>query len=141
MKIKTLSLAALSLLLFGSCKKDKANSCDKSMAAIAGTYSITKIEIGSNGNFVDVDDRDACEKDDHIVLNQNGTLQYQDDGITCDPNGEDSGTWNIDSNGKITMSGAGDFYAQTADVTSFDCTNLVITGTESGIQYRVTFKK
>lgn len=39
------------------------------MAAIAGTYSITKIEIGSNGNFVDVDDRDACEKDDHIVLN------------------------------------------------------------------------
>lgn len=141
MKLTTFTAAIIALMVFNSCKKDKTANCEKTMASIAGKYLITRIELGVNNNYQDADDRDACEKDDHILLNADGTVEYKDDGTVCDASGDDSGTWTIDSNGKITISSVGDVYAESADITSFDCTTLVLSGTESGIQYRVTFKK
>lgn len=142
MKFKTLLTAVSLLLFFGSCKKDKANSCDKTMAAIAGTYSIVKIEMGSGGSYQDVTSLflESCELDDQIILSSDGTVSYKDAGTACESNGDDSGTWAIDSNGKITVA-AGSVDASSADISSFDCSTLVIAGSDSGIDYRMTLKK
>lgn len=141
MKLQTFAIAIISLLVFNSCKKDKTNNCEKTMAAVSGTYSLIKMEANIGAGFVDADNREDCEKDDHIVLNANGTVEYKDDGTICDASGDDSGTWTIDSNGKITISSGGDVYALGSDITSFDCNTLVLSGTELGVQYRITFKK
>jgi len=36
---------------------------------------------------------DACEKDDHEVLNENGSYTHQDAGTVCSPSGTYSGPW------------------------------------------------
>lgn len=145
MKLKILVPAVL-LLLFTACKKDKVTSCDKTMAAIAGTYTVVKLEVGISGSFQDITSQlEACQTDDKLILNANGTSTYQDLGVACDPPENSSGTWNIDASGKMTIDdGGGTADISTADITSFDCTTLVLTGTDvslPGIAYRLTIKK
>ena len=90
------------------------------MADIAGTYTLVKIELGASGVFEDVtsSNLDDCEKDDKLVLNANGTTSYEDLGVVCSPSGNDTGTWSIDNNGKITISDNG----SSTDVSSADIT-------------------
>ena len=146
MKLKILVPAVL-LLLFTACKKDKVTSCDKTMAAIAGTYTLVKTEAGTGGIFTDVTNQlEACQMDDKLILNANGTSTYQDLGVACNPPENSSGTWSIDASGKMTIddSGSGTTDISTADITSFDCTTLVLTGTDvslPGFEYRLTIKK
>ncbi|MEO6720613.1 MAG: lipocalin family protein [Ferruginibacter sp.] len=141
-------LPAILLLILSSCKKDKdtPTNCDKTVAAIAGIYSVQKLEVGVGGVFIDVTSQlDACEKDDKLTLKADGTTLYQDLGIVCSPSGNASGTWSISSNGKMTIhdnGGSGDI--DTAEITSFDCTTLVLTGSDSnspGDQVRLTIKR
>lgn len=146
---KTIFTTAVLLLLFTSCKKDKSTAsgtCNKTVADIAGTYAILKIEVGMNGVFVDItSQQDACAKDDKLTLNANGTSAYKDLGVVCSPSGDDSGTWSIDANGKMTIhdnSGSNDI--SHADITSYDCHTLVLTGTDASSpteQVRLTLKK
>jgi hypothetical protein len=147
--MKTTALvSALCLLLLTSCKKDKNDSsCDKTMSAIAGTYMVVKLEVGLSGSFQDITDQlDDCEKDDKLILNANGVTDYQDVGSVCSPSGSDTGTWNINSSGKMTIddNGSGSTDIQSADITSFDCSTLVLTGTDPsvpGVEFRLTIKK
>lgn len=142
MKLKNLLIPVFSILFFASCKKDKATNCDKTMSSIAGTYSIVKIEMGSGGTYQDVTAflLESCQRDDQLILGSNGTVTYKDAGTVCDSPGDDSGSWEIDSDGKITVN-AGSIDASTADISSFDCSSLVITGSDSGIDYRLTLRK
>lgn len=147
MKLKTLAPAVL-LFLFTACKKDKVTSCEKTMADIAGTYTVVKLEIGISGVFTDItNELEPCEKDDKLILNSNGTSTYQDLGLACDPPENSSGTWSIDGSGKMTIDdggGSGSADISTATINSFDCTTLVLTGTDDsfpGGEFRLTIKK
>lgn len=148
--MKTLILVSVVLLcLFTSCKKDENSNtnCDKTMANIAGSYGIIKLEVGAGGIFQDATNQlDACELDDKIVLNANGTSAYQDAGVACSPSGNSAGTWSISAAGKMTIDdGSGSASdISSADITSFDCSTLVLTGTDPstpGFQLRLTIKK
>jgi hypothetical protein len=63
---------------------------------------------------------EACEIDDNLILNADGTYQYLDAGIICSPAGNDAGTWSVNGN---TLETDGDL----ANIESFDCKNLVLT--------------
>jgi len=125
--MKKLSFACLPLLLlFVSCKKEKA-SCDLSSTNIVGSYKATAVTYKATPSSTPVDMlafADACEKDDIIILNANGTFTYQDAGVKCDPTGDDAGSWSLNSN-VLTVDG------EAAAVTSFDCSSMVLTFTDS----------
>lgn len=148
MKTKILASLILLLIIF-SCKKNSNNSsdCSKTMASIAGTYSIFKVEIGNNGVFTDATSSiDDCNRDDKLSLNSNGTTSYQDLGTKCSPAEDGTGTWSISSAGKITISdnNGGASSVTVADITSYDCTFLVVTQSDPStpaVQIRTTFKK
>ena len=147
MKKLIIGSAILLCIVSSSCKKDASSNtnCDKNVASIAGTYSFVKYEAGMSGVFQDVthDFLEPCELDDKLTLNTNGTTLYKDLGTACDPSGDETGTWAISSDGKMTIND-GTVDVSVADITSFDCSTLVLTGTEtggSGIQFRVTMKK
>jgi len=142
--IKKLLVPGLLMLLFSSCKKESAN-CDKNVASLSGTYSFVKIEIGTAGTFIDItSELEACELDDKLVLNANGTSSYLDQGTACSPAGNETGTWSVSSTGKMTINNGSSVELTDADITSFDCSTLVLTGFESsspGDQFRLTIKK
>ncbi len=135
---------AFAALTFIGCKKE--TNCEKTMSSIAGTYSLIKLEIGSGGTFIDVTgELDACERDDRVTLSENGTSAYSDLGTVCSPTGDDTGTWSISSSGRMTISSGGGILELTdAEITSFDCETLVLTGFDSsspGDQFRLTIRK
>ena len=146
MKLKFLAPALL-VVVFASCKKNETNTCGKTMADIAGTYSISKLEFERSGAFVDfTDSLEDCNKDDKLTLNADGTSSYQDAGVACDPPENASGTWSIDSEGRMSIDdgGADIFSVSTAEITSFDCNTLVLTGISpgfAGFTFRLTIKK
>ncbi len=148
MRTKTLATVILLFILFSCKKNDNKSNCDKTMASIAGTYSIAKVELGLNGSFTDFTSTiEDCNRDDRLSLNSNGTTSYQDLGVKCSPPADGTGTWSISSAGKITITdntgGASD--VSQGDITSYDCSLLVITepdpSGDPGSKTRVTFKK
>ena len=141
---KKLMIPVLLIVMFSACKKDK--NCDKSMAAIAGTYSLVKAEIGTGGVFLDFTSQiDACEADDILVLNANGTSGYIDFATVCSTPGDATGTWSINAAGVMTINNSGSSLdVDNATITSFDCSTLVLTGFDAsspGDQFRLTIKK
>ena len=144
MKIKTLVPAVL-LLLFTACKKDKSASCDKTVAAIAGTYTVVKLEVGIGGAFTDVTNQlEPCQTDDKLTLNADGTSSYQDLGLACDPPENSTGTWSIDGSGKMTIDDGSNADVSMADINSFDCSTLVLTTSDvsaPGYEFRLTIRK
>ncbi len=147
MKTKIFFSALLLCVLFSCKKKDKASTnCDKTMASIAGSYSIIKLEIGTNGTFQDITNQlEACQLDDKLSLGKDGVFIYQDLGAACSPPGTTTGSWNISSSGKLTINGNGTAAdVESADITSFDCSTLVLTEpdpTTPGDEVRLTLKK
>lgn len=146
--MRKISVAATLLITLFSCSKEKSTNsgCAKTVASIAGTYSVLKAEIGLGGVFVDITSQlDVCKLDDRISLNTNGTTVYADLGTVCSPSGNSTGTWSIDASGRMTIDdGGGSVDISTADITSFDCTTLVLTGTDPGApgeSFRLTMKK
>ena len=142
--LKKIIIPGLLLLTFSACKKD--NSCDKTVASIAGTYSLVKLEVGSGGVFSDITGLlETCQLDDKLSLNANGTSSYMDLGTVCLPAGDESGTWDITAAGKMTINtGGGTVDVTDADITSFDCSTLVLTGfdlSSPGDQFRLTIRK
>lgn len=137
-------------LLLSSCKKENSTStpatCNKTMADVAGTYSLVKIEAGLADPLSDIttSELNPCQLDDKLVLNASGTANYQDLGIVCTPSGSTNGTWSISVDGKMTIN-AGTTVVANAEIVSFDCatlvmlTNKVISGVS--VKFRLTIKK
>lgn len=147
MKTKMFVSSVLLCILF-SCKKqdNTKTNCDKTVASIAGNYSIIKLEVGTNGTFMDITNQlESCQLDDKLSLQQDGVSVYHDLGTVCSPPGTNTGSWSISSSGKMTINSNGTAEdISTADITSFDCSTLVLTGSDPrspGDQFRLTMKK
>lgn len=149
--MKTLLIITITFLcLLSSCKKENKTTanCTKNMEAISGTYSLLKLEVQgmNNTSFDDISGNlQACELDDKLILNPNGTSVRQFLGKGCMPPLVGSGNWSISSDNKMTINDHGSASdILDADITSFDCSTLVLTGTEpmaSSAKYRLTLKK
>lgn len=143
MKKNLLVLSILTIVFLGCSKSDDNPinpACTITKENIAGSYKITAISYKAPGLPSPVDGMlllDDCEKDDIYVLNVNGTLNYNDAGVSCSPPGSYSGTWSLNGN-EITIDG------QAFTIASFDCQKLVGKGTNlqtPGDEGTVTFTK
>ena len=142
-----LSIAFVTIIIFSSCKKEPVNnSCSNTMANLAGTYSIVKIEANTSVPYADITNQylRSCQRDDKIELAASGTATYTDAGTACDPNGTVAGTWSVSGTGKVSVA-AGPVDVSDADLVSFDCTTLVLLYSTSyfgnPVDLRITVKK
>ena len=128
--MKKISLIAvlLSTMLF-SCKKDD-EKCELSQSAFVGSYKVTALKYKASTSTPEIDEfaiLPACEKDDVITFNSNGSTTYTDAGTVCVPDGNYTGTWNL-TGSTIVSDG------EIGTVTYFDCNGTTITfaGTSVG---------
>jgi hypothetical protein len=136
------------IIAFISCKKDNNTpvGCANTVAAIAGTYALVKVELGNAGMFTDITTVQLlpCQVDDKVELTAAGVANFKDEGTICTPPGNKTGTWGIGADGKMTLAG-GSLSVNDATIVSFDCNTLVLLGTQSYagtiIQLRLTIKK
>lgn len=125
-----------------ACNKpiDLPDICANDITTIVGSYKITAIKYKTNSSAPEQDyfaTFPACEKDDIIKLNANGTADYQDAGIACSPNNSYSSTWSLSGN-SITMDGT------PGTIQSFDCKKLVVVASGAFIPgdiFTVTYEK
>jgi Lipocalin-like domain len=115
---------SLLLSLLGACKKENKaeDPCTTSQQGLAGTYRLTALKYKMSASSPEQDYLvflDACERDDLITLNANGSYSYQDAGTSCTPSGNDSGTWTVTGN---TISSDG---MVNGTITSYDCRTLI----------------
>jgi hypothetical protein len=141
--MKKISILALSaVVLLASCKKDKdAANCEVSVAGIAGSYKISKVEAIIIGTSQDITSTsvEACKRDDVYVLKADKTVSYQDAGTVCSLNGTGTGTWDI-VNGKLTLNANGTDFDGAA--VSNNCSGIVVEETVgNGSSLRTTFAK
>ena len=120
----------LVLMVIFSCKKNTNNnpSCTTDAASISGSYKITAYTYKESPSLPETDYYtilfpDACERDDILTFNKNGTYQKTDAGIVCSPPENDNGTWVLSGN---TVSINGD----PETIESFDCKTLVVAFTD-----------
>jgi len=119
----------LTSFLFAGCSKDDDDdkNCDLNHANLVGTYKIKALTYRLNASSPEIDvypSLDACEKDDLIVFNDNGSVIFQDLGVVCTPSGNDTGTWSLTGN-TITLDG------EAGTVSSFNCNETVLTMTDA----------
>jgi hypothetical protein len=136
-KISILALAAVTLL--ASCKKNKdAESCEVSVAGLAGNYKISKVEVVSSIITTDVTATflQSCERDDIYQLKADKTLVYQDGGVSCGGSATRNGTWDV-VNGKLTINASAGGDVSGGSVTN-NCSSFV---TEETGSVRTTFVK
>lgn len=119
--------ALAATVLFASCKKDDDNNnCERTISGIAGSYKISGFQYKQTPNSTPIDALiflDACQKDDVLKLNTNGTYNSIDAGTACSPDGSFSGTWNVTGN-YLVQDGT-----DSASIKSYDCNALVLTYT------------
>lgn len=118
----------LTIASFTGCKKEDTtgNGCKTDMQHISGTYKLTAVKYKPANTAKEEDYLkfvEDCEKDDLLVLNANGTFNYTDTGITCNPDGSNNGTWSVKDN-MITTSE--DNFIDHSIISSFDCRQLVL---------------
>jgi hypothetical protein len=121
--MKTILLLAFFSLVFISCRKDPPPAtCTTNVASLSGTYKLTSLKYKATASSTEQDYlvlMDACERDDLVTLNSNGTYTYTDAGTVCSPNGSDNGTWSLSGN-TINSDGVVD-----GTIQNFDCATLV----------------
>ena len=125
--VKTLLQLVLIPLVMASCQKETPDHCARTMAGISGTYKPTGLTYKPGSTSPEQDYfaiKDACEKDDLVDLNLNGTYNYRDIGLVCSPEGSNSGTWSVSGN-RVISDGLADGIIQ-----NFDCRTLVIAGSD-----------
>lgn len=125
--MKKTSLFLLSLVLLFSCSKPETE-CTTSVASISGSYNITAYSYKESASSPETDYYpvlfpDACERDDVLTFNVNGTYQKTDERVVCSPPENDNGTWALSGN---TMTVNGDLNT----IESFDCKTLVVVSTD-----------
>lgn len=116
-------LAAAGSLMTG-CKKEKTTEtpCTTSTAGLAGTYRLTGLTYQLNAAAPAQDYLqylDACERDDLVTLQANGSYIYSDAGASCTPARNETGTWSVNGN---TISSDG---VVNGTISSYDCRTLV----------------
>ena len=122
--MKKLVICLFAVTWLASCKDDEQQTCNKDMAGIAGTYRITAVKYKANASASEVDYynfffTDACEKDDNIVLNANGTATFNDAGTACSPPNNYSATWSVSGN-TLTLDG------DPANIDNFNCSTMTV---------------
>jgi Lipocalin-like domain len=109
-------------ILLSSCQKNKNDDCTVSVASLSSSYKLAALKYKASAAGPEQDYLvflDACEKDDILRLNSNGTWSSQDVGTVCTPNGNDTGTWSLNGN-TINSDGLID-----GTIQSFDCSTLI----------------
>jgi hypothetical protein len=122
---KLFPLLLLAALLV-SCKKDKTENagCSANVASVSGPYKFTAYKYKASASSPEEDYftvlfPDACERDDLLALNANGSWAKTDEGEVCAPPESDSGNWSLSGN---TFIKDGEQLA----IESFDCKTLVL---------------
>jgi hypothetical protein len=127
MKTITMKWALMAITLgsmFFSCKKEKSSTseCSISMDGLSGSYKLTALQYKSNANAAPVDYfsyMDDCEKDDILILKNDGTYKVNDAGTVCTPSNAQNGSWLVSGN-KLISDGI-----LNGTVASYDCKTLV----------------
>jgi hypothetical protein len=135
--MKKLSIFLAGLVLFSSCKKDP--DCEKNTASISGTYKVASYGYKATPSSPEIDYYhtlfpDACDRDNRLKFETNGTYQLVDADLVCSPPGDDNGTWSLSGNSMVID---GDDTA----IESFDCKVLVLSNTDinqPGDQLKIT---
>jgi len=138
--MRKLTILFLSTALFFSCKKK--DDCSTNVASISGTYRITAYSYKQTPTSSEVDYYstifpDACDRDNTLMFNTNGTYLLTDAGVVCNPSGNDNGTWSLSGN---TMTVDSD----PTTIESFDCKTLIIYNTDimtTGDKLKITLVK
>src|SRR5258705_6076653 len=107
-----------------SCKKSTDKTCNLDTASVAGSYKVTAVRYKATATSSETDYYsqffpDACERDDIITLNANGSATFTDAGIKCSHPGDDVSTSSPSGN-TITIDGG------PAHVDSFNCNSITI---------------
>lgn len=121
--MKKVMIGLLLAGVFTSCKKDD-KKCDFNQANFAGTYKVTSVIYKADASTSAVDEFttwDACEKDDLVIFNTNGTVTYQDAGTVCTPDGNDTGIWAYVNSSTVIIDG------DNATVSDFSCSGMKVT--------------
>lgn len=137
-KITTLLFVAI---LFFACNKPE-KKCATSVSSISGAYKITaytykQTPTSPEQDYYPILFPDACERDDELNFNANGTYQKTDAGSVCTPPENDNGTWSLSAN-TITIDG------DPGPIESFDCKTLVISSIDffvAGDKLKITLVK
>jgi hypothetical protein len=141
--MKKLLFILLSAFILCSCKKDKDESaCSSTATSIAGAYRITAITYKASATSPEMDYYnsvfpDACDRDDVMSFNINGTYLLTDAGIVCSPPNTDNGSWSVAGN---TMTIDGD----PATIESYNCQTLVVVHSDvqvAGDKFKITMTR
>jgi len=136
---KTTTLVLVAVLFF-ACKPEK--NCVTNVTSISGAYKITaytyrQTPTSPEQDYYPILFPDACERDDELSFNANGTYQKTDAGTACTPPENDNGTWSLSAN-TITIDG------DPGPIESFDCKTLVISSADflvTGDKLKITLVK
>ncbi|MBN9382232.1 MAG: lipocalin family protein [Chitinophagaceae bacterium] len=120
---RALMVMVSSSVLF-ACKKEKDNTsgCPITVDNLSGAYKLTALQYKASANADPADYlayMDDCEKDDTMILKNDGTYKKDDAGTVCDPEETASGTWQLHGN-TLTSDGT-----LNGTIASFDCKKLV----------------
>ena len=142
--MKTFFLSILVISFVVSCKKKDTDTCEITMAEIAGSYQLTKFESVSynTGAAQDLTSTlPSCELSGIYNFKTDSTATYTE---LTNCNGSGNGTWSLSDAGLYTSftSGNGNRISSTS-ITSWDCTNLVLMTRFPSVpyNYRFTFTK
>jgi len=125
--MKKLIVLTFTMAVIFSCKKEKdmpANKCTTDVASISKSYRLTAYTYKQTPSSQEVDYYntifpDACDRDNVLKFNANGTYELIDAGLVCSPSGSDNGQWSLIGN-TIQIDG------EPLTIESFDCNKLVI---------------
>lgn len=138
--LKKWVILSFSVVILFSCDKE-SEECNITVNSIAGSYKITSMLYKESATASEMEVQpiwfDACEIDDILTFNTNGTYQVTDAGIKCTPPGDDNGTWAL--NGNI-MQVDGD----PTTIKQFDCKKLILVNTDTqvaGDTFTITLSK
>lgn len=131
--MKKLLFLCLIVTTFISCKKDKDDECELTTAAMAANYKVSAVRYKATATSAETDYfnawfTDACERDDVVSLNANGTYVFTDAGVVCSPPGDDTGTWSISGNNFITDGFSYNIDAHTCTSITVSTTNVLVSG-------------
>ena len=136
-KIIFAAIVFVSFLVINACSKSSSSPNNaRTVQNFSGSYSITALTANVGGLEINVcDSVPACEKDNIIQLDANGTAQFIDNGTKCVPPSDSTGTWSLSQNtDTIYVAGGASF------IKSWDGSILVLNNAEtvSGIPVTAT---
>jgi len=116
------SSAIILFLGFTACKKSDKTNNSRTAANMAGTYGLVAVTVSQGGATVNIyDSLPACEKDNLIQLNANGSAQFIDAGTACNPPQDSTGAWHLSASTDSMYLGN-----EAAYIKSFDGKTLVL---------------